>query len=148
MNVKKIFVKSFVLVSAMSALLATGISAYAKDVIEEFVPSSNFYNYTTIRNGAHSNIDCEKNGTTLDGWSGYEGSYKWVRFSILGDSGNKKYYSIDAREADGWSASISTDYLSVDAEVVRKIYKAQLHGTSNTSSTIVDNYDIRVNKYN
>ncbi len=146
MNIKKFFVKSFIVVSVMSALLATGISVYANDVTTEF-EASNFYNYTTTRNGAHSNIDCETNGTTLDGWSGYEGSYKWVRFSILGDSGNKSYYSIDAREADGWSSSLSTDYMTVDAEVARKIYKAQLHGTSNTSSSVVDNYDIRINKY-
>lgn len=145
MNVKKFFVKSFVLVSAMSALLATGISAYANDVTTEFAVSD-FYNYTTTRNGAHSNIDCEKNGTTLDGWSGYEGSYKWVRFSILGES-NGSYYSIDATENTGCSSSLSTNYMTVSSEVARKIYKAQLHGTNNTSSSIVDNYDIRINKY-
>ena len=61
MNIKKFFVKSFIVVSVMSALLATGISVYANDVTTEF-EASNFYNYTTTRNGAHSNIDCEKIG--------------------------------------------------------------------------------------
>lgn len=145
MNAKKFFVKSFVLLSAMSALLTTGISAYAKDVATEFT-ASDFYNYTTTRNGSHSNIDCEKNGTTLDSWSGYEGSYKWVRFSILGES-NGSYYSIKATENTGYSSSLSTEYMSVDSEVARKVYKAKLYGTSNETSTVVDNYNIKVNKY-
>lgn len=146
MNIKKFFVKSFLVVSAMSALLATGISAYAKDVIVEFIPPSDFYNYTTTRNGEHSNIDCNKNGTTLKGWTGYEDSYKWVRFSILGES-NGSYYSIDATENTGCSSPLSTNYMTVDSEVARKIYKAQLHGTKKPDSTVIDNYDIRVNKY-
>lgn len=145
MNFKKIIVNSFVVCSVASALLTTGISAYAKEVKTEFV-ASNFYEYTTSRNGAHSNISCEKNKTTLTGWTGYTGSYKWVRFSILGEA-NGSYYSINSTENNGCGTSVSTNNLTVTAEVARKIYKAQLHGTSNPDSTLIDDYDIRVNKY-
>lgn len=146
MNLKKILVNSFVVCSVASALLATGTSAYANEIKTEFV-ASNFYEYTTSRNGSNSNISCEKTRTTLTGWTGYTGSYKWVRFSILGEA-NGSYYSINATENNGYTTSVSTNNLTVDSEVARKIYKAKLHGTSNPNSTIIDNYDIRVNKYN
>ena len=46
MNIKKILVKSFVGVSVLSALLTTGISTYAKDVIREFSTSDFDSSYT------------------------------------------------------------------------------------------------------
>lgn len=144
MNVKKFFVKSFVVVSAMSALLVTGLSAYA----EEF-PISDFYSYTTTRTSDNetSTMYCNTDGTKLTGHGeNYAGAYKWVRFSILGSSGNGTYYTIDSREATGTTSSVSTSPLSMSNEVVRRIHKAQLYYSDKSYSDIIDNYDVRINK--
>lgn len=144
MNIRKFFVKSFVLVSAMSALLTTGLSVYA----EEF-PVNGFYSYTTTRTSDNqtSTMYCNTNGTKLTGHGeDYAGAYKWVRFSILGSSGNDTYYTIDSREATGTTSSVSTSSLSMTDKVVRRIHKAQLHYSNESYSDIVDNYDVRINK--
>ncbi|MDE5935847.1 MAG: hypothetical protein K2G83_00350 [Ruminococcus sp.] len=45
MNIKKIFVNSFIAISSLSAVLATGLSAYSKNVDQSF-NTGNFYSYT------------------------------------------------------------------------------------------------------
>lgn len=145
MNIRKFFVKSFVLVSAMSALLTTGISAYAKDVSWEY-KATNFYDYTDTYNGDGSEMYCATNGTSLTSKkSSYDGAYKWVRFSILGKS-NNSYYTIDSREATGTTSSVSTESLPMTSAVARRIHKAQLYETSDINSGVIDNFDVRINK--
>lgn len=75
MNIKKILVKSFVGVSVLSALLTTGISTYAKDVIREFSTSDFDSSYTYY--GDYSSMYCATNGTSLTSTnSNYDEAYK------------------------------------------------------------------------
>lgn len=145
MNIKKFFIKSFVVVSAMSALLTTGISAYAKDVSWEY-RATNFYDYTDTYDGNGSKMYCATSGTSLTSKnSNYDGAYKWVRFSILGKS-NGSYYTIDSREATGTLSSVSTEALPMTSAVARRIHKAQLYETSDINTDVIDTFDVRINK--
>lgn len=145
-NIKKIFVNSFIAISSLSAVLATGLSAYAKNVEQSF-NTGNFYSYTATYYGDKSYMSCKTDGTALTAsTSDYSGAYKWVRFSILGEGNSKSYYTIDSREETGNSSTVSTDPLPMSDAVVRRIHKAQLHYASNIDSSVVDNYDIRIDK--
>lgn len=52
----------------------------------------------------------------------------------------------DSREKTGCNAILSTDAISLTNDIVRRVHKAQLHKSSNASSDIVDNYNIKIDK--
>lgn len=142
MNVKKFFVKSFVLMSAMSALLTTGISAYATTP----EPIEDFYWYTHTEDKDYSSMDCNIDSTTLRATkSNYYNSYKWVRFSILRMDNDGSFHTIDSKEATGTSTTVSTPSLPMNSSVARRIHKAKLYKTD-SNSPVIENFDIRYDK--
>lgn len=145
MNVKKFIVNGIITLSAMSAVLVSGISASAATINAHY-SVSNFYSYAPTYYGDYSSLYCGLGYTTLTSTnSSYNGSWKWVRFSKLGQSGGS-FYTIDSRENSGTSSSISTQDIGLGNEVARRVHKGQLHYTSNSGSYVVDDYDIRIDK--
>lgn len=145
MKLKKLLVKSFVLCSVASALLATGLSANAATVSKN-LSESGFYSYTNNWSGTYSSIYAypDMTGITTAN-SNYYSSYKWVRYAVYGES-NGSYYSIYSIEDNSTARTILTDSRAITSDVVRRIHKAQLHYSSNSSSTVVDDFDVRINK--
>lgn len=145
MNVKKFIVNGIVALSAMSAVLVSGISASAATIHTHY-SVTNFYSYAPTYYGDHSYLYCGLGYTTLTATDpDYYGSYKWVRFSRLGQSGGS-FYTISSSENSGTANPISTSPLTLTSEVARRVHKGQLHYTSDPNSDIVDDYDIRIDK--
>lgn len=145
MNVKKFIVNGIVALSAMSAVLVSSISASAATIHTHY-SVTNFYSYTPTYYGDYSSLYCGLGYTTLTATSpSYYGSHKWVRASILGENSGS-FYTIASSENSGTSNPISTSTLNLTNEVARRIHKGKLYYTSSSSSSVVDDYDIRIDK--
>ena len=145
MNLKKIIVNSFVICSMASALLATGLSANAATV-SKTLSVSGFYSYTNNWKGDKSSIYAytDMTGITTSN-SDYYGAYKWVRYAVYGKS-NNSYNLIYYNEDSGTDRTILTSPRTITTDVVRRIHKAKLHYSSNSSSNVVDNFVVRLDK--
>ncbi len=145
MNLKKILVNSFVVCSVTSALLATGLSANAATVSKN-LSVSGFYSYINNWAGEYSSIYAytDMTGITTAN-SDYYNSYKWVRYAVYGES-NGSYYSISSIEDSGTARTILTNPRTITSDVVRRIHKAKLHYSSLSTSTVMDDFDVRLNK--
>lgn len=93
---------------------------------------SSIYAYTDMTGITTSNSD-------------YYGAYKWVRYAVYGKS-NNSYNLIYYNEDSGTDRTILTSPRTITTDVVRRIHKAKLHYSSNSSSNVVDNFDVRLDK--
>lgn len=145
MKLKKFLVNSFVIGSVASALLATGLSVNAATVSKNLTVSG-FYTYTNNWGGEHSAMYAYPDMTGITtAEPDYYSSYKWVRYAVYGES-NGSYYSIYSIEENGTARTILTDQRTITSNVVRRIHKAQVHYSSDSSSAVKDDFDVRLNK--
>ena len=145
MNVKKLIVNGIVALSAMSSVLVPCMSANAQK-IELSYSATNFFYYDPVYFGSYSRLNCNLGYTTITATNtDYNGSWKWVRFSERGQSGGS-FYTIDSRENVGTSTSISTTNIGLPNTVARRIHKGEIHYTSDISSQVKDEFDIRIDK--
>jgi len=143
---KKVLVNSFVVCSVTSALLATGFSANASTITQS-VTLSDFYSYIEKYENEISTMRTYTDMTSLTASnSDYNGAYKWVRYAVYGQSSGS-YYSIYSSENNGTAKTVLTNPRTITTDVVRRIHKAQLHYSSNSSSTVMDDFDVRLNKF-
>ena len=71
---------------------------------------------------------------------------QYLFFIILMTNINSYNNLIYYNEDSGTDRTILTSPRTITTDVVRRIHKAKLHYSSNNSSNVVDNFDVRLDK--
>ncbi len=145
MNIKKFFVKALITTCIASTMVPTVGLAYEWDHQGEDT-ITNFYTTTKTYGGSFATLYGAPQSTTIEAKTAdYSGSYKWVRYTQQGQSGDV-YYTKLSRENSGTSQPLSTTPVTIDASVVRRVHKGKIYNSSSSGSGEKETFYYKIKK--
>ncbi len=142
MKTKRFFAALLISTSLCSAVAVPTITSFAGSVYDK-----DLFTYTQKEEGSYANFYAYPSSTYITSTkSGYESSYKSADYIQYGQTGNS-YYEIGSEVASGTAETLGTSSLAVTSAVALRTQTAEIHGTSDEGSKVMERFAYNIYKY-